>query len=189
MNVCLRYVRVALSLSNALSLLYLINYPFLASVMMTSVNHDPQCEASCHCGAVKLILPEIPKILNECRCSLCFKYGALWAYPPRNKVSIINNSASSTVDVNYYCWGDRNTNFYRCNQCGCVTHWLSVKRLDDDKSTGLMGVNCRMLKSEVVQTIRWQVTTGPELDHLFFDTSLYSDDMSLRENTKEGTSL
>jgi hypothetical protein len=142
---------------------------------MTIVDDDAQCEASCHCGAVKVILPELPKILNECRCSLCFKYGVLWSYPPRNKVTIINNdSASSKADADYYCWGDRNTNFYRCNKCGCVTHWISRSRLDDDYSPGLMGVNCRMLKPAVTQNIPWQITTGPELDHLFFDTSAYS---------------
>lgn len=142
---------------------------------MSSADKDAQCEASCHCGAVKITLPELPKFLNECRCSLCFKYGVLWAYPPRNKVTITNaNTASSGVNADYYCWGDRNTNFYRCNTCGCVTHWLSRQRLEDEASPGLMGVNCRMLPSEVAQKIPWQVTTGPEMDHLFFDTGAYS---------------
>jgi hypothetical protein len=140
---------------------------------MTSVNHDSKCEASCHCGAVNITIPELPKNLNECRCSLCFKYGVLWAYPPRNKVTITNDSASSKQDVNYYCWGDRNTNFYRCNKCGCVTHWIHRIRLDDEDSPGLMGVNCRMLKSEVAISIPWHISTGPELDHLFFDLEKY----------------
>lgn len=34
---------------------------------------------SCHCQRIQVRLPSTPKILNECRCTVCYKYGALWA--------------------------------------------------------------------------------------------------------------
>jgi len=35
---------------------------------------------SCHCGAVQLEIPSAPDHLTNCNCSICWRYGALWAY-------------------------------------------------------------------------------------------------------------
>jgi hypothetical protein len=131
---------------------------------MTPVDHQSSDhKASCHCGAIQLILPALPTILNECRCSLCFKYGALWAYYPRDKV--IFEQGSSSSQASSYVWGDGQVEFQHCSKCGCVTHWLD---LDTSDSSAKMGVNCRMLSMETTVAIPWKVTTGPEWDHLFY---------------------
>ena len=35
---------------------------------------------SCHCGAAHWTLREIPGSITACNCTLCSRYGALWAY-------------------------------------------------------------------------------------------------------------
>ena len=37
-------------------------------------------EGSCHCGAVRLSLPEAPAGLGSCNCSMCRRIGGLWGY-------------------------------------------------------------------------------------------------------------
>jgi len=37
-------------------------------------------EASCHCGLVHLEVAQPPAAVNECTCSICRRYGTLWAY-------------------------------------------------------------------------------------------------------------
>ena len=37
-------------------------------------------EGSCHCGAVHWRFEGIPKSATTCNCSICRRYGALWAY-------------------------------------------------------------------------------------------------------------
>jgi hypothetical protein len=36
--------------------------------------------ASCHCGAVMVQVPRKPRSLTNCNCSMCRRYGVLWAY-------------------------------------------------------------------------------------------------------------
>ena len=35
--------------------------------------------ATCHCGAVKIEVPRTARTLTARNCSLCVRYGALWA--------------------------------------------------------------------------------------------------------------
>ena len=36
--------------------------------------------ATCHCGSVSIRLPQAPAEITHCNCSLCRRYGVLWAY-------------------------------------------------------------------------------------------------------------
>ncbi|MFC0009789.1 GFA family protein [Devosia nitrariae] len=44
-------------------------------------------EASCHCGPVRLIVQAAPSEITECNCSICRRYGVLWAYYPKSAVT------------------------------------------------------------------------------------------------------
>ena len=35
---------------------------------------------TCHCGAVRIEIPSQPEALTLCNCSVCRRYGGLWAY-------------------------------------------------------------------------------------------------------------
>jgi hypothetical protein len=35
--------------------------------------------ATCHCGAVRVTVPRKPRTVTDCSCSICRRYGALFA--------------------------------------------------------------------------------------------------------------
>ena len=59
--------------------------------------------ATCHCGAVKVQVPRKPRSLTSCNCSICRRYGTLWAYYKDADVQLI--AASGATDD--YIWGDK----------------------------------------------------------------------------------
>jgi hypothetical protein len=80
---------------------------------------DPMIEASCHCGAVQFAVETAPRDVNDCNCSICRRYGALWAYYHPQQVRF--GTENGPTDI--YMWGDRKLEFHRCRTCGCITHW------------------------------------------------------------------
>ena len=98
-------------------------------------------EASCHCGAVRFTAETAPVDVNSCNCSICRRYGTLWAYYQRPQVRFAADNGPTDV----YMWGDRDLEFHRCRGCGCVTHWVSV-----DSAHMRMGVNARLMPPEVL---------------------------------------
>ena len=91
--------------------------------------------ATCHCGAVRVEVPRKPRRLTDCNCSICRRYGTLWAYYKASEVRV-TSAPGATSD---YCWGDKSLRFVRCGTCGCVTHWEPVRPEEGSK----MGVNAR----------------------------------------------
>ena len=79
--------------------------------------------ASCHCGAVKVQVPDKPASLTECNCSICRRYGALWAYYADADVQLI--AVPGTTDD--YIWGDKSQRFIRCKECGCIMQWKNSR--------------------------------------------------------------
>jgi hypothetical protein len=93
-------------------------------------------EASCHCGAVRLRMDQAPTDVTDCNCSICRRYGVLWAYYSPSHVQLSPTNGSTDI----YMWDDRSIEFHRCKTCGCVTHWASV-----DRALDRMGVNARLM--------------------------------------------
>ncbi|HLY04510.1 MAG TPA: GFA family protein [Rhizomicrobium sp.] len=98
-------------------------------------------ETSCHCGRVKLEVPEAPETVTDCNCSICRRYGVLWAYYSPKHVRIVAGADATHV----YMWNGRSIEFHRCQTCGCVTHWAPV-----DRSVDRMGVNARLMVPEIL---------------------------------------
>lgn len=44
--------------------------------------------ATCHCGALAVEFAAAPAEVTECNCSLCRRYGVLWAYCAAGEVII-----------------------------------------------------------------------------------------------------
>ena len=109
-------------------------------------------EASCHCGAVRFTVETAPDKVNDCRCSICRRYGALWAYYEAPQVRF----AAENGPTDTYIWNQRVLAFYRCRGCGCVTHWSAV-----DKTFLRMGVNARLMAPEVVAAAQLMASDGP----------------------------
>jgi hypothetical protein len=75
---------------------------------------------ACHCGRVQVKLPSKPSKLKECLCSVCFKYGSLWAYFLRRDVEIIT-TPGTTIQAYIRDDSDGDISFNRCGHCGCMT--------------------------------------------------------------------
>ena len=102
-------------------------------------------QASCHCGAVRLEIDTAPEQVTDCSCSICRRYGVLWAYYNPSQVRLV--PAPPRTDT--YLWDDRSIAFHRCRTCGCVTHWSAVTA-DPDR----MGVNARLMDLNVLAKAR-----------------------------------
>ena len=109
-------------------------------------------ESSCHCGAVRLEVEEAPKEVNSCGCSICRRYGTLWAYYSPARVRITPPEGATDI----YMWNGREIEFHRCKDCGCVTHWAPV-----DKTVDRMGVNARLMAPKVLAQAKVRVSKGP----------------------------
>jgi hypothetical protein len=101
--------------------------------------------ASCHCGSIRIDIDSPPTEVTDCNCSICRRYGALWAYYSLRQVRF--TPADPRTDV--YMWDDRSLQFHRCKICGCVTHWAPV-----DKAHDRMGINARLMDLPVLGAAR-----------------------------------
>jgi hypothetical protein len=110
-------------------------------------------ESSCHCGEVKLQVQSAPQEVNECNCSICRRYGVLWAYYSPAQVRVLAEGATDC-----YLWGDKSIEFHRCHHCGCVTHWAPV-----DRHVDRMGVNARLMAPEILAAARVRHSDGASM--------------------------
>jgi hypothetical protein len=102
--------------------------------------------ATCHCGAVRVIVPRKPRTVTDCNCSICRRYGVLWAY---YKAATVRVEAAPKA-TRGYSWGRKALCFVRCATCGCVMCWERVAPKPGRK----MGVNARNFEPEVLRSIR-----------------------------------
>jgi hypothetical protein len=110
--------------------------------------------ASCHCGAVQLEASEKPQSLTRCTCSICHRYGALWAYFTRKTTTVTCDPAAITA----YRWGDRSIEFFHCASCGCLTHYESVDKGEDSR----VALNARMMSPADIAGIAIRTFDGAE---------------------------
>ena len=116
-------------------------------------------EASCHCGACVISLPRAPETVTDCNCSICRRYGVLWAYYDPAEVNL-----SSLGPTDTYMWDDRSLDFHRCRTCGCVTHWAP-----QDPALARMGVNARNLPLELLETLLIRRLDGARTERYLAD--------------------
>ena len=110
--------------------------------------------ATCHCGAVRLVLPARPEKATQCNCSLCRRVGGLWSYFDVGTVRIEGHPEHTEA----YVWGDRTLRTVRCRHCGCVTHWEPM----EGKSEGRMAVNIRHFEPEAIGPVQVRSFDGAD---------------------------
>jgi hypothetical protein len=102
--------------------------------------------ATCHCGAIRVEVPEPPQAVTNCNCSICRRYGALWAYYKVGTVRVLGHPENTAE----YVWGDKTLKTVRCRNCGCVTHWEPLQPTPDSE----LGVNARNFDPSVLGSVR-----------------------------------
>jgi hypothetical protein len=92
-------------------------------------------QATCHCGAVRIIVPSLPEYLIDCNCSICRRNGALWSLYDSESVKLCGHPENTTQ----YVWGPHSIRTMHCKVCGCATHWEPI----ESKIGSKVGVNAR----------------------------------------------
>ncbi len=105
------------------------------------MSDDQSVRAACHCGAVRIVMQPRPAWVLDCNCSICRRYGALWAYSwdrigKRTLEAALVQGADALAG---YVWGDRELGFWFCKHCGCLTHHTALAA-----PATLRAVNARM---------------------------------------------
>jgi hypothetical protein len=98
-----------------------------------------------------------PTELTDCNCTVCRRYGSLWAYFSPRDVTI-------TGETELYAYGEKNIEFHRCRTCGCLMFWTP-----SDRTRDRMGINCRMMEPGALAGVRVRKLDG-------FDTWTYLDE-------------
>ena len=99
---------------------------------------------SCHCGSVKWRFEGVPESATACNCTVCRRYGTLWAYDFEGEG--INVSGPTQVYVRGKWIG-----FHFCPACGCVAYWRSLEPNKEGRRR--IAVNLRLTEPDPVAQI------------------------------------
>jgi hypothetical protein len=101
---------------------------------------------------VQIHVKRPPRTVTSCNCSICRRYGALWAYYAASVVKI----EAPPGGLNRYFRRNKTRAFYRCGTCGCVTHYKSRRKW----GAGTIGVNANNFELEVMEGVRVRKLDG-----------------------------
>lgn len=100
---------------------------------------------TCHCGGAHWMLEGDPGPVTACNCTLCRRYGALWAYDHENERIRLSGS---TISYTRLGKADPALEILFCPTCACVLAWRGL-RLEADGRRRL-AVNVRLAPPEAV---------------------------------------
>jgi len=99
---------------------------------------------TCHCGGVNWTLEGDPGSITACNCTLCRRYGALWAYDYENERIKVSGTTSS-----YQRSGkEPSLEILFCPTCACVLCWRGMTI--DKEGRRRIAVNVRLAEPEAV---------------------------------------
>ncbi|MFN3623820.1 MAG: GFA family protein [Hyphomicrobium sp.] len=92
-------------------------------------------EGSCHCGAVRWTIDEVPESATACNCTTCRRYGALWAYDYEGEGIRVSGPTKAYVR-------GPTLGFHFCPDCGGVAYWRALTL--DAEGRRRIAVNLRL---------------------------------------------
>lgn len=102
-------------------------------------------QGTCHCGSVRWRFAGVPDGATACNCTVCRRYGVLWAYDYEGEGVTVTGATRA-----YIC-GAKEISFNFCLECGCVAFWRSLT--PDDAGRRRIAVNLRLAEPEAVAKI------------------------------------
>ncbi|MBB2752556.1 UNVERIFIED_ORG: hypothetical protein GGI57_003259 [Rhizobium aethiopicum] len=100
---------------------------------------------SCHCGKASWTLEGDPGSITACNCTLCRRYGTLWAYDYEGERMALSGETAS------YTRSGRETSSLEilfCPSCACVLSWRGLRLHKDGRRR--MAVNMRLAPPDLV---------------------------------------
>lgn len=101
-------------------------------------------EGACHCGSVAWQFKGLPDTATACNCTVCRRYGVLWAYGYENEGIQVTGVSESYVRGDYI-------EFHFCPVCGCVAFWRAQEAGEDGRRG--IAVNLRLAEPGTVADI------------------------------------
>lgn len=100
---------------------------------------------SCHCGKTGWTLSGDPGSITACNCTLCRRYGTLWAYDYEGERIAVSGECASYTRVD----SKRPTlEILFCPTCACVVSWRGLRLNEDGRRR--IAVNVRLAPPEDV---------------------------------------
>lgn len=112
---------------------------------MTHTTHVSTLRGDCHCGAAHWLLEGDPGSITACNCTLCRRYGVLWAYDYEGERVRVVGPTTSYTRVGK---PDPALEIRFCPTCGCVLCWRGLRL--DGEGRRRMAVNVRLAPPEAV---------------------------------------
>jgi hypothetical protein len=109
-------------------------------------------EGACHCGAVRWSFDGVPEAATACNCTVCRRYGVLWAYDHEDERIRVSGPTKA------YIRGHKVLGFHFCPECGCVAYWRSLEPGKDGRRR--IAVNLRLAEPETVAAIAMEHFDG-----------------------------
>jgi hypothetical protein len=94
-------------------------------------------EGACHCGNVKWTYSLPLESATACNCTLCSRYGALWAY------GYLDHGVTVSGETSAYMRGRKINSYHFCSLCGGVAFYLANSA--DEHGRFRIAVNLRMI--------------------------------------------
>lgn len=83
---------------------------------------------TCHCGQMSWTLDQDPESITACNCSICSRYGALWAYG-----HIGHDIQTAGTTATYRRADGGAIDFHFCPHCGCLSHYIATSAGGDGR--------------------------------------------------------
>jgi len=99
-------------------------------------------KGSCHCGKINWQFDGTPESATACNCTVCRRYGVLWAYGHEGE------NIHITGDTQEYVQGDKTIGFHFCPACACILAWRSLE--PDSEGRRRIAVNLRLTEPDNV---------------------------------------
>lgn len=99
----------------------------------------------CHCGRTGWTLDGDPGPVTACNCSLCRRYGALWAYDHEHERIAFVGATRCYTRVGK---ADPSLEIHFCPECACVVGWRGLRLESDGRRR--IAVNVRLADPDAV---------------------------------------
>lgn len=100
-------------------------------------------QGSCHCGAVRWRFEGAPDGATSCNCTVCRRYGVLWAYDYEGEGIEVRGATKAYIR-------GKAIEFHFCPSCGCVAFWRA-RQLEGGRRR--IAVNLRLAEPQDVAEI------------------------------------
>ena len=101
-------------------------------------------KGSCHCGAVSWIADALSDSATACNCTVCRRYGVLWAYGTEKNGVELSGGTTAYTPADHL-------EFHFCSTCGCLAYWRTRDPGTDGRYR--VAVNLRLAEPESVAPI------------------------------------